>query len=118
MEPLPPSLAARWPELAAIRLRRGGIFPRIAGWPLLQRTVTAVTLWRWVFLGAEATIHPELLLHELRHLQQFEANRSFPLRYLWESVRRGYHQNQYEVDARAWAARMLGTDASISPSED
>ena len=44
-------------------------------------------------------------MHELRHVQQFDASLTFPIRYLWESVRRGYDANQYEVDARRYAAR-------------
>jgi hypothetical protein len=27
--------------------------------------------------------------------------------YLWESLRRGYYQNRFEADARAYAARRV-----------
>jgi hypothetical protein len=49
-----------------------------------------------------------LLLHELRHVDQFQADRLFPLRYLWGTVRHGYLDNPYEADARAFAARRIG----------
>jgi len=52
----------------------------------------------------------ELLLHELRHVHQFQASAAFPLQYLWETLRRGYFANRFEVDARAYAAhRVLET---------
>jgi hypothetical protein len=49
-----------------------------------------------------------LLLHELRHVDQFEGTAAFPILYVWESIRRGYAMNRYEVDARAYAAARLG----------
>jgi hypothetical protein len=48
-----------------------------------------------------------LLLHEIRHVAQFEASAAFPLLYLWESLRRGYVRNRFEVDARAYAAARV-----------
>lgn len=112
---LPPELVTRYPELAAARWRRGGLPPRVAGWFLGQRSVAAVTLWRTVFLGAGIVPSGELLLHELRHVEQFGASAAFPLRYLWE-LRRGYHANRYEVDARAYAARRLAMrDGTTAP---
>lgn len=50
---------------------------------------------------------PELLLHELRHVDQFEDTAAFPILYVWESFRRGYTMNRFEVDARAYAAARL-----------
>lgn len=127
---LPAALLERYPELARARFRRGGLPPRVGGWCLGQRSVAAITLWRTVFLGVDARLSAPLLLHELRHVQQFGASRGFPLRYLWESIRRGYHANRYELDADRWAAFRLagtvggqledGTGASpgSSPSQD
>lgn len=41
--------------------------------------------------------------HELCHLKQFAANGfvMFTLKYLWESLRVGYYNNKYEIEARA-----------------
>lgn len=104
---LPPRLTGKWPELARVRWRRGGLPPRVAGWCLGQRSVAAVTLWTNVYLGHTAHLDEELLLHEFRHVHQFVSDPLFPVRYIVESIRRGYHQNRYEVDARAYAAARL-----------
>lgn len=41
--------------------------------------------------------------HELCHVKQFAANGYvlFTIKYLWESLRVGYYNNRYEVEARA-----------------
>ncbi len=40
--------------------------------------------------------------HEVCHLKQFKkhGHLSFVLKYLWESMRQGYHKNKYEEEAR------------------
>jgi hypothetical protein len=85
----------------------------VAGWCLGRSSVSGVTLWSTVWLGSRAPLDPELLLHELRHVAQFQSVPAFPFRYLWESVRRGYERNRFEADARAYAAARLagGTDS-------
>ena len=42
------------------------------------------------------------LNHELCHVAQFRTHGLIPfiVRYLWESIRRGYYNNKYEVEAR------------------
>jgi hypothetical protein len=109
---LPPPLLGRYPELGRARWRRGGLPPRIGGWCLGRATVSAITLWRTIWLADRAPLAPELLLHELRHVHQFEGDRAFPLRYLWRSVRHGYADNPYESDARAYAARRVAGPSS------
>jgi hypothetical protein len=105
---LPAALLARFPELAGVQWRQGGLPVRVAGLFLGRTSVAAITLWRTVFLAPQARLDPELLLHELRHVHQFQANPAFPLLYLWESLFRGYHRNRFEADARAYAARRVG----------
>jgi hypothetical protein len=83
-----------------------------------QSGVEAITLWRTIFLGKRATADAPLLLHELRHVEQFRERRTFPLRYIWESIRRGYHLNRYEVDARTYAARRLAQTVRTPPAEE
>lgn len=104
---LPPDLRARFPELGGVRWRRGGLFVRVGGWALLQPTVAAITLWRTVFLAPGVPWDAALLLHELRHVHHFSQSRAFPLRYLWESLRRGYAGNWYEADANDYARGRL-----------
>lgn len=104
---LPAAMLARHPELGGVSFRRGGVPPRVGGWALGQRTVAAITLGRTVFLAPGVALDPALLLHELRHVHQFQSSVTFPIEYLWESVRRGYHRNRFEADARAYAAARL-----------
>jgi hypothetical protein len=105
--PLPPPLVARYPELADARWRRGGLPVRVGGWCLGRATVAGITFGRTVWLAPRAPLAPELLLHELRHVHQFAADRAFPLRYAWRSLRHGYQRNPYEADARQFAASRL-----------
>ena len=116
--PLPVRLAHQYPELTGINLRRGGLMPRIAGWLLGEPTVAAITLRRTVFFGQRTLVEAPILLHELRHVEQFLERRTFPVRYIWESLRRGYHRNRYEVDARMYAAHRLGQPLRTPPAEE
>lgn len=100
----PAELITRYPELAKVRFRSGGLPPRVGGWSLGVSSVAAITLWRTIWLARDTRWDEELLLHELRHVHQFESGPSFPLRYVWETLRRGYHGNRFEVDARRYAA--------------
>lgn len=111
---LPDALLARYPELGDARWRRGGLPPRVGGWFLGRGTVSAITLWRTVFLAPGAALHPELLLHELGHVRQFAGSIWFPLRYVLESARRGYSRNRYEQEAQAFAEARLRTGSSFA----
>lgn len=104
---LPAALVAAYPELADATWRRGGLALRIGGWCLGRQTVSGITLWRTIWISSGTVLDPELLLHELRHVHQFQADPLFPLRYVWYSVKHGYAGNPYEADARAFAARRL-----------
>ena len=112
---LPPYLAQRYPELREARYRVGGLPLRIGGWSLGATTVSGITLWRTIWVEPGVKWEAELLLHEIRHVQQFQASVSFPLLYVWESLRRGYHANRFEVDARRYASVRLAR-SSASPS--
>lgn len=104
---LPAALLERFPELGGATWRAGGLPPRVGGWLLGRGSVAGITLWRTVFLAPGTALHPELLLHELGHVRQFAASLWFPLRYLWESARRGYSGNRYEHEAQAFAESRL-----------
>ena len=58
-------------------------------------------------LEPNTALTPELLLHELRHVHQFQSDALFPLRYVVSSMRYGYIDNPYEADARAFARQRL-----------
>jgi hypothetical protein len=111
---LPAPLLATYPELRQARWRRGGVALRIGGWCLGRASVAGLALWRTIWLADFAPLEPELLLHELRHVHQFQGDRAFPLRYLWRSLRHGYANNPYESDARAFAAqRVAGASSTV-----
>ena len=106
---LPPEIVRAYPELADANYRRGGLPVRIGGWALGTNTAAAITLRKTIFLAPATPITAELLLHELRHVHQFLEHWTFPVSYLWQSIRYGYTRNAYEVDARRYSASRLGT---------
>ena len=115
---LPSSIVERFPELATVRWRRGGVPVRIGGLFLGRASVAAITFWRTVFLGPHVPLDPELLLHEFRHVHHFQTNLAFPLLYAWESLIHGYKRNRFETDARAYAAwRLRNPPSSVRTSE-
>ena len=109
---LPRHLLERHPELAEARWRQGGLPPRFGGWALGQSSVAGITLGRTVFLAPHALLEPHLLLHELAHVHQFARDGAFPVRYLWESIRRGYRRNRFELEADRYAASRLSRPSS------
>lgn len=70
--------------------------------------MAATTRRRRIYLrGSAAQFYadPELVLHEYFHvLRQWEVSTLTRIGYLVESLRRGYRQNRFEVEARAFAA--------------
>ena len=104
---LPPEMTERFPELADVHVRVGGFPLRVGGWALGKSHVAGFTLGRTIFVHPEVPLDASLLLHELRHVHQFRERKSFPIRYLWQSIRRGYANNPYEVDARRFAKERL-----------
>lgn len=115
---LPPQLGERYPELRDARYRVGGLPLRIGGLSLGATTVSGITLWRTIWVEPGLKWEAELLLHEIRHVQQFQASVSFPVQYLWESLRRGYYANRFEVDARRYASARLGLVSASSSTQD
>jgi hypothetical protein len=77
----------------------------------LHGPVRATTRRRCIFLrgsGAEFFADPALVLHEYCHvLLQWESGELTVPRYMRECLRRGYWNNRYEVEARAFAHRHL-----------
>jgi hypothetical protein len=108
---LPPALTDLYPELANVTYRRGGLPVKVAGWALGTGTAAAITLWRTVFIAPGTPLSAELLLHELRPVHQFLERKTFPLSYLWQSIRYGYSSNAYEIDARRYSALRLAQNA-------
>ena len=81
--------------LAEIAARKLGT-PRVA--MVLGKTIHLFHTSKEEFLQDENWVK-----HELCHIRQFRQHGylGFIAKYLWESIRRGYHNNRFEVEARA-----------------
>ncbi len=77
----------------------------------LHVRAVATTRRRRIYLrgsGADFFQNPWLMLHEYCHvLKQWESRELTTPRYLLECVRRGYWNNRFEVEARAFADAHL-----------
>ena len=64
---------------------------------VLGKTIHLYGATKQIFLADE-----RWLKHELCHISQFkkQGNLAFVVKYLWESLRVGYYNNKYEVEAR------------------
>lgn len=113
---LPVDAVAAYPALADARWRVGGFPLRVGGWLLGQRSVAGITLGSTVFLCDAERSSVRLLLHEVAHVRQFRRDKAFPIRYLWESICRGYTRNRYEVEADQFAERVLWSSTLPRPS--
>lgn len=113
---LPVQLVTMYPMLAEANWRSGGVPLRVGGWLLGQRTVAGITLGTTVFLADAGAASVHLLLHELGHVRQFQRDKKFPMRYLWESIHRGYSHNRYEAEADQFAKGVLWSSTPPHPS--
>ena len=79
---------------------------RLAAWKL-DAPAVALTLGDTIHLHKATALmlvrDPGWLRHELKHVEQFRRHGFFRflLLYAWESLRKGYHDNRFEVEARA-----------------
>lgn len=88
-----------------IRVREGSLFARMAARKLKSKTVAAVlgdTIHLWNVSREEFLQRTAWVVHEVEHVRQFRRYGivRFSLLYLWESARKGYHNNRFEVEAR------------------
>jgi hypothetical protein len=113
---LPADVTTAFPELASVAWRYGGFPLRIGGWFLGRRSVAGITLGATVFLSPASPPSLQLLLHELGHVRQYRRDKAFAMRYLWESVRRGYSRNRFELEADQFAEEVLWSSTQRRPS--
>jgi hypothetical protein len=89
-----------------IRIRKGSLVARLAAWKLGSAQV-AITIGRTIHLyntPVEVFRKDERWVrHELKHVEQFLRYGFFTFMFLyaWESLRKGYYHNRFEVEARA-----------------
>ncbi len=86
-----------------VRVRRNRLIPQIGGWFMggSRRSAAGVTLGRTILVPPGSRPTDDLIVHELVHVEQWSADRLFPLRYCALSLRHGYRNNPYEVEAYA-----------------
>ena len=103
------------PEQAPDRVvvLRGTLIPRLGGWLSGMRTpAAAVTLGNAIVVHPDVPLTARLLRHELAHVKQWRNDPLFfPLRYVLSHMKHGYHDNPYEVEARA--AEQNPTDNTV-----
>ncbi len=86
-------------------IREGSLIARIAAWKLGAARV-AIVIGKTVHLyNTPATVFladDRWVKHEQCHIAQFKQYGFFRfiMLYLWESLRSGYYNNKYEVEAR------------------
>lgn len=78
---------------------------RIAAWKLKSHSVAIVigsTIHLWNSSKDDFLRNEKWLKHELCHIRQFKQYGyfTFIVKYLWESLRNGYYNNKYELEAR------------------
>lgn len=78
-------------KIAAKKLRAGSVAM------VLGKTIHLHNTTKEAFLKDE-----RWLKHELCHIRQFKEHGYvlFVVKYLWESLRKGYYNNRFEVEAR------------------
>lgn len=87
-------------------IKEGSLLAQIAAKKLKEKSV-AIVIGRTIYLhgisNLEFAKNERWLRHEMAHVNQFKQHGLLPfiLKYLVESLRKGYHNNKYEVEARA-----------------
>lgn len=99
-------------NISEIRFRPKSNLARIAAW-VMRSPNCALVLGRTIHLhGAnitDLTANKAWMNHELAHVGQYQRYGFFPfiIRYIWYSIRLGYRQNPFEIEARAAEKRCL-----------
>jgi hypothetical protein len=88
------------------RIKEQSWLASLAAWKLGARSVAIVfgnTIHLCNTSRTEFLMNESWLKHELCHIRQYRQYGllNFLLRYLWESLKKGYYQNKYEAEARA-----------------
>jgi len=94
------------PPGMAFQIKERSFIARLAAWKL-QSDKVAIVVGKTIHLHNTARLeflqNRRWVLHELKHVEQFKQHGflSFIFLYLLESIRKGYVNNKYEIEARA-----------------
>jgi len=88
-----------------IRVRERSFIARIAAFVLRTNNVAIVfgkTIYLWNATKDDLLKNKRWLRHELVHVKQFlhYGFFTFIFLYLWESIKKGYYNNKFEIEAR------------------
>ncbi len=87
------------------KIKENSWLAKIAAWKLKSDSV-AMVLGKTIHLHnaseAEFLLDEKWVKHELCHIKQFKEHGyfGFLVKYLWESLQKGYYNNRFEVEAR------------------
>ena len=88
------------------QIKENSIFAKLAA-KKLRKSNMAIVIGKTIHLYGSTKenflSNPKWLKHEVCHVKQFREHGFIPflVKYLWESIRKGYYNNKYEVEARA-----------------
>lgn len=88
-----------------VRIKEQSLFARLAARKLKSHTAAIVfgrTIHLWNISEKTFLDDRRLLAHELQHVRQYKRYGFLPFifLYLLESLRKGYHNNKFEIEAR------------------
>ena len=86
-------------------IKENSFLARIAAKKLRKDNVALVlgkTIHLWKTTSTEFLQNEKWVKHEICHVKQYQQYgiAGFIIRYLWESIKKGYQQNKYEIEAR------------------
>ncbi len=89
-----------------IKIKERSLFAKVAAYKLKCKKVAAVlgrTIHLWNISREDFLKRKPWVIHEIVHVQQFKRYGFllFVFLYIMESMRNGYHNNRFEVEARA-----------------
>ncbi|MBC7537098.1 MAG: DUF4157 domain-containing protein [Ferruginibacter sp.] len=92
-------------NLPTYLIKENSFLARIAAKKLRKNNVAMVlgkTIHLWNTTTAEFLQNEKWVKHEMCHVKQFQhyGFAGFIIKYLWESAKKGYYHNKYEVQAR------------------
>jgi hypothetical protein len=101
-----------------IRIREHSFLARLAAWKLNSRSVAIVfgtTIHLWNVDKDSFLQNQRWFLHEMEHIRQYKELVFFRFiyQYLLESIRKGYHNNRFEVEARMAEEKKYDPDFLI-----
>ena len=116
--PRVPDAELPYPVPPGVVIRRNRVIPAIGGVFMGggRKRAGAVTLRRTILFDADRPIAPDLIVHELVHVRQWNDDPLFPLKYCGQWLRHGYRKNPYEVEAYARQREFAASERKSAPA--